>query len=291
MPREVADVTWSDLIWVLIVIVAIQPMLRQRYLDLMRQRRIAQFEKKRGSRVILLIHRQETMRLLGFPLMRYIDVTDSEAVLKAIQLTDPDVPLDLVLHTPGGLALAALQIARALRDRKAAVTIFVPHYAMSGGTLIALAAREIVLSPHAVLGPIDPQIGEYPAASFLKVVSQKPAAETDDETLIKADLARKAITQMRDAVAGLLTPHLDKARIDEIATCLTDGRWTHDHPIFAEDAAAIGLNVSTSMPPEILQLMDLYPQPVSTASGGVEYLPGPRHRDAEARSASSRHAS
>jgi ClpP class serine protease len=274
---------WSDLIWLFFAISVIQPMLRQRYLHLMRQHRIAKFEKKRGSRVILLVHRQETMRLLGFPLMRYIDVTDSEAVLKAIQLTDPDVPLDMVLHTPGGLALAALQIARALRDRKAPVTIFVPHYAMSGGTLIALAAKEIVLSPHAILGPIDPQIGEYPAASFLKVVSQKPVAETDDETLIKADLARKAIAQMREAVGGLLAPHLDKARIDEIATCLTDGRWTHDYPIFADDAAKIGLNVSTAMPPEILSLMELYPQPVRAASGGVEYLPSPRHRDAEAR--------
>jgi ClpP class serine protease len=278
-------VNWSDLIWVVFAISVVQPMLRQRYLDLLRQHRIGQFEKKRGSRVILLVHRQETMRLLGFPLMRYIDVTDSEDVLKAIQLTDPDVPLDLVLHTPGGLALAALQIARALRDRKAPVTVFVPHYAMSGGTLIALAASEIVLSPHAILGPIDPQIGEYPAASFLKIVSQKPPADTDDETLIKADLARKAIAQMREAVTGLLAPHLDSAKIEEIATCLTDGRWTHDYPIFADSAVALGLPVSTSMPAEVLQLMDLYPQPVRTTSGGVEYLPGPRHKDSQARAA------
>jgi ClpP class serine protease len=275
-------VNWSDFIWVLLAFTVIQPMLRQRYLDWMRQYRIGQFEKKRGSRVILLVHRQETMRLLGFPLMRYIDVTDSEAVLKAIQLTDPDVPLDLVLHTPGGLALAALQIARALRDRKAPVTVFVPHYAMSGGTLIALAANQIVLSPHAILGPIDPQIGEYPAASFLKVIGQKPPAEIDDETLIKADIARKAVAQMREAVTGLLARHLDKARIEEIATCLTDGRWTHDYPIFADSAAAIGLPVSTEMPTEVLQLMELYPQPVHATSGGVEYLPGPRHKEAAA---------
>jgi CheY-like chemotaxis protein len=39
------------------------------------------------------------------------------------------LPLDIVLHTPGGLVLAALQIARAIRDHKAKVTVFVPHYA------------------------------------------------------------------------------------------------------------------------------------------------------------------
>jgi len=276
-------VTWSDLIWLMLALSILQPMLRQRYLELLRQYRIGRFEKQRGSRVILLVHRQEIMRLLGFPVIRYIDVTDSEEVLKAIQLTDPDVPLDLVLHTPGGLALAALQIARALSDRTAPVTVFVPHYAMSGGTLIALAADQIVLSPHAVLGPIDPQIGEFPAASFLKVVSQKPAAEIDDVTLIKADLARKAIDQMREAVTALLAPQLGKPKAEEIAVRLTDGHWTHDYPIFADMAEGLGLKVSTAMPSEILELMALFPQPVRGSAGGVEYLPGPRHKEEDAR--------
>ena len=50
------------------------------------------------------------------------------------------------------------------------MTAFVPHYAMSGGTLIALAADEIVMYEDAVLGPVDPQLGQYPAASILTVV-------------------------------------------------------------------------------------------------------------------------
>jgi ClpP class serine protease len=60
------------------------------------QRKIMQIESKRGSRVILLVHRQETMRLLGFPVLRYIDVNDSEDVLRAIQMTRDDVPLDIM---------------------------------------------------------------------------------------------------------------------------------------------------------------------------------------------------
>src|ERR1700722_3256431 len=170
----------SDLFWLFFVFSALQPVLRQRMLDAMRARKIALLERKRHSRVILLVHRQETMRLLGFPIVRYIDVNDSEEVLRAIQLTDPDVPLDLVLHTPGGLVLAALQIARAIRDHKSKVTVLVPHYAMSGGTLISLAADEIIMCRHSVLGPIDPQLGDSPAASLLKVLEQKPMAEIDD---------------------------------------------------------------------------------------------------------------
>src|SRR5580693_8750630 len=167
----------GDLFWLFFIFSAIQPILRQRMLEAMRVRKISQIESQRNSRVILLVHRQETMRLLGFPVARYIDINDSEEVLRAIQMTDEDVPLDLVLHTPGGLVLAALQIAKAVRDHKARVTVFVPHYAMSGGTLIALAGDEIVMCKHSVLGPIDPQLGDSPAASLLKVIEQKPASE------------------------------------------------------------------------------------------------------------------
>src|SRR6267378_4978687 len=152
--------TPGDVIWFFFVFSALQPVLKQRYLEASRQRLIAKIERKRKSRVILLVHRQETMSLLGFPVFRYIDVNDSEEVLRAIHLTDSDVPLDLVLHTPGGLVLAATQIARAVLRHKSKVTVFVPHYAMSGGTLIALAADESIMCEHAVVGPVDPQLGE-----------------------------------------------------------------------------------------------------------------------------------
>src|ERR1700704_4279346 len=162
----------GDIVWLFFIFSAVQPMLRQQMLEAMRIRKIAQLERSRKSRVILLVHRQETVRFLGFPLARYIDINDSEDVLRAIRMTDDDVPLDMVLHTPGGLVLAALQIAQAIRDHKSKVTVFVPHYAMSGGALIALAADEIVMCKHSVLGAVDPQLGEFPAASLIKVVEQ-----------------------------------------------------------------------------------------------------------------------
>src|ERR1700704_6657747 len=194
----------NDLFWIFIMFSALQPTLRQQMLNAMRTRKIARLEAQRNSRVILLVHRQETMRLLGFPLVRYIDINDSEDVLRAIQMTDEDVPLDIVLHTPGGLVLAATQIGRAIRSHKAKVTVFVPHYAMSGGTLISLAANEIVMCKHSVLGPIDPQLGQSPAASLLKVVEQKPIAEIDDNTLVLADIGPKAIGQVKQAARELL---------------------------------------------------------------------------------------
>src|SRR5947208_2793758 len=149
-----------DIFWLFFMLSALQPLIKQKLLEASRKRLIALIERERKSRVVLLVHRQETMSLLGFPLFRYIDINDSEEVLRAIHLTDPKIPLDLVLHTPGGLVLAATQIARAVFKHEGKVTVFVPHYAMSGGTLIALAADEIVMCEHAVLGPVDPQLGE-----------------------------------------------------------------------------------------------------------------------------------
>jgi ClpP class serine protease len=228
--------------------------------------------------VILLVHRQETMRLLGFPIARYIDINDSEEVLRAIQMTDDDVPLDIVLHTPGGLVLAALQIARAIHEHKAKVTVFMPHYAMSGGTLIALAADEIVMSKHAVLGPIDPQIGKSPAASLIKVVDRKPIERIDDETLVMADVGRKAMAQLKQSASDILRKRLPADQADALAEKLSTGTWTHDYPLFAATARELGLPVSTDIPVDVLDLMKLYPQPVRSqgGSGGVEYLPVPR---------------
>jgi len=272
--------SFGDLIWLFFIFSAIQPMLRQRMLEAMRVRKIAQLESERKSRVILLVHRQETMRLLGFPIARYIDINDSEDVLRAIQMTDEDVPLDLVLHTPGGLVLAALQIAKAVREHKAKVTVFVPHYAMSGGTLIALAADEIVMCKHSVLGPIDPQLGQSPAASLIKVTEEKPVGRIDDQTLVLADVGRKAIAQVKQAASELLERRLPAEQARALAEKLTAGTWTHDYPIWASTAKSLGLPVSTDMPNGVLELMKLYPQPVRMQSGGgVEYLPVPRQKE------------
>jgi ClpP class serine protease len=266
--------TPGDVLWLFFMFSALQPVLKQRFLEASRQRLIAKIERERKSRVILLVHRQETMSFLGFPVFRYIDVNDSEEVLRAIHLTDKDVPLDIVLHTPGGLVLAALQIARAIHKHQGKVTAFVPHYAMSGGSLIAMAADEIVMSEDAVLGPVDPQLGQHPAASILKAVARKPVAEVDDETLILADQAEKAIAQVRQSVGELLKDKIPP-KAEELARLLSEGTWTHDHPLTFETLTGFGLPVRSDIPEDFLDLMSLYPQPVRHQPT-VEYLPRPR---------------
>ena len=264
-----------DLFWIFLLFSTLTPALRQRAIEAQRMRVIRRLELRRKSRVITLIHRQESVAILGIPVARYIDINDSEQVLRAIKLTPPDMPIDLILHTPGGLVLAAEQIAHALVNREGRVTVFIPHYAMSGGTLLALAADEVVMDPNAVLGPVDPQIGNYSAADILKVLELKPASEIDDHTLILAQTARKALEQVRELVVYLVTANgMPRDRAEQLADLLGSGRWTHDYPITFEQARAMGLPVSDEMPPEVYELMDLFPQ-LPQRRPTVQYIPLP----------------
>ncbi|MBE0479606.1 MAG: hypothetical protein IBX68_01355 [Dehalococcoidia bacterium] len=252
--------------------------IQRRQILVRRMASIRRLERKRSSRVITMIHRRETMSFLGFPITRYIDIEDSEQVLRAIRMTRADMPIDLVMHTPGGLVLASEQIACALRRHEGKVTVFVPHYAMSGGTLVALAADEIVMDTDAVLGPVDPQIGSpqagyFPAASILKALEQDNP-NRDDHILILGDMARKGLEQVRRLVFMLVRTRMAEEEARRLADSLSQGRWTHDYPISYEQARELGLPVSDSLPGDIHELMELYPQPGPRRTS-VEYIPMP----------------
>ncbi|MDT8903698.1 SDH family Clp fold serine proteinase [Anaeroselena agilis] len=269
---------FSYFFWIIFFAFTVWPMLRQQGIERARMKLIRAIELRRQSRLITMIHRQEAISILGLPISRYINIEDSEQVLRAIHLTPSDMPIDLVLHTPGGLVLASEQISHALMRHKAKVTVFVPHYAMSGGTMVALAADEIVMDCNAVLGPVDPQLGQYPAASILKAVAQKNIDKVDDNTLILADMAGKAMRQVEDFLTKLLSDKLTPEAAKDLARTLSEGRWTHDYPITCDQLVDMGLPVVRELPAEVYDLMELYPQPAQRRPS-VQYIPVPYERD------------
>ena len=262
---------FSSLIWIAVLIMVLQPLLMGRWFAMQRMRLIRAVEQEHGSRVITMIHRQERRSLLGFAVARHIDLEDAQTIIAAIKETPRDMPIDLVLHTPGGLVLAAMQIARAVEAHPAKVTVYVPVYAMSGGTLIALAADEIVMGEFSVLGPIDPQIAGFPAASIAKVPKIKPIEQVFDLTLVLADVSEKALEQVKRGAVEVLTPQMGEGAARALAEKLAGGHWTHDYALTAEEARSIGLPVKVAMPSRILDLMKLYPQPVQQS--GIDFLP------------------
>jgi ClpP class serine protease len=264
-------IDFSTIILLLFAAMTLQPLLMGRWFATRRAQAIRAIEKARGSRVITMIHRQEKRSLFGFNVSRHIDLEDAQTIIAAIKETPADIPIDLIVHTPGGLVLAAMQIARAVEAHEGKVTVFVPVYAMSGGTLIALAADEIVLGEFSVLGPIDPQILGLPAASIVKARDAKSPDHVFDLTYVLADVSEKALAQVKRGAVELLTPRMDQAAAEAVAEKLAGGHWTHDYALTATEAAAIGLPVKVGMPLDVIELMKLYPQPVQ--SSAVEFLP------------------
>src|SRR3989440_9221364 len=222
-----------DLLWFFFIFSSLQPVVQKYLLAQSRRRTLARIAVKRDATVITLIHRQETLSLLGIPLARYIDIDDSQSVLRALRETPAKKPIEIILHTPGGLVLAASQIARALSDHDGRVVAVVPHYAMSGGTLIALAADEIIIDRHAALGPVDPQLGQYAARSLVEVAEMP--GQHQDQTLLLADVGRKALRQVEALVTELLEDRMEPERAHTLAHVLAGGVWTHDHPLMATE--------------------------------------------------------
>ncbi len=268
----------SFLFWLLFLYLLIHPWMQMKALRNARLKIIRDIERKYGWRVITMIHRQEKIGFLGLPIYRYIDIEDSEAVIRAIRNTPPETPIALILHTPGGLVLAASQIAMALKKHKGKKIVIVPHYTISCETLNALTADDIIMNPYAVLGPLDPQLqtpkGVYPAPSLIKIAKLK-GDKASDETLILADIAEKALKEMQETIIRLLSDKMPRERAVEIAKHLTEGYYTHDYPITVEHAKQLGLPVSTDIPSEVYLLMELFPQAIQQRPG-VEYVPRPQ---------------
>jgi ClpP class serine protease len=261
-----------NLLWLFFVLASLQPAVARSAMVVQRRRALASISRERSCTVITLIHRQETMSLLGFPLVRYIDIDDAESILRAIHETPHDRPIEIVLHTPGGLVVAARQIAAALAAHPAKVTAIVPHYAMSGGTLIALGCDEIVVESHAALGPVDPQLGNHAAASYVRVA--EGPGDHQDETLLMADMGRRAIAQVQGFTARLLERHMPAESAHRVAALLATGVVTHDHPLQAADLLRLGLPVRVGVPDSERELITLYPQPRGRTPA-VEYAAAP----------------
>src|SRR5207249_3278106 len=152
-----------------------------------------------------------------------------------------------------------------------------PQDAMSGGALIALSGDEIVMDPNAVLGPVDPQLGNqqaaYPAASIIRALAQ-PNPNRDDQTLILGDVAEKALRQVTATVKRLLLEHYSEADAERIANKLSSGEWTHDYALDVAGLRELGIKVTEDMPREVYELMDLFPQ-TSQRRPSVEFIPLP----------------
>ena len=98
-----------------------------------------------------------------------INDADKNGFMAAIHEVDRTKGLDLLLHTPGGDAAATESLVDYLRSMfETDIRAVVPQIALSAGTMVALACKEIVMGKHSSLGPVDPQIAGVPAHGIIE---------------------------------------------------------------------------------------------------------------------------
>ena len=225
-----------------------------------RQRIIEEIEKERGTKVITMIHKKELWTEPGQE--PEIGIEDTETILQQMRKVPPETPVDFIIHTPGGYALAAQMMAMAIKFHPSKVTVMVPFYAMSGGSLMSLAATEIRMEKYSVLGPVDPQIptpdGMYPAGSIATLVKTKPIQNITDRMVIMSDVANLEIENAKAFVIWLLEGKMDKEQAERVADFLARGYMSHATPITLDVARALGLNVVEGIPDKVYELFKTF---------------------------------
>lgn len=215
------------------------------------RRFIAAMEARRRTRVFCLLHEANMQS-------DSVDELSSIEILKFLAKVDPDQDIDLILHTGGGLGTAGYQIAQALKSHRGRVTVFVPYFAYSAGTIISLAADEIVMSPDAVLGPIDAQLGGVPVTAFLSLLRYKPASRIQADNLAIALEAQANIEAEHNNSVALMLPRYRRSIADRIVRRLNDGALTHGYPVSFAEASQLGLRVSSDMPDEPMDIIEYF---------------------------------
>ena len=208
---------------------------------------IREIEEERGTKVITLIHRKEPWGTEG-PV-----IEESERILQQIRETPADKPIDLILHTTGASTFAAHMIAMALYFRKSKVTVIIPFYALSNGTLLALAGDEILMEKYSILGTVEPHFGGMPAAPVMSLTTRIPAEMVSDFMILLADRARMETEHTREFLRWLLKKQMNDEQAEQVTDFLVKGGVTVSTPITLDVVRAMGLKVN-AVPEKVYQL-------------------------------------
>jgi len=140
--------------------------------DILRRRYIEQLSKITNRNIIIYYSgwlQKFDPRLYYLSHHFNINDNDKNAFMTTVHELDRNKGLDLVLHTPGGDIAATESIIQYLRQMfQGNIRVIVPQIAMSGGTMIALACKSIVMGKQSSLGPIDPQINGVSAVGAIE---------------------------------------------------------------------------------------------------------------------------
>jgi ClpP class serine protease len=261
--------TWNDILADVTAAGSTHDVVRRKYL-----RKVASLTKRN---VIVYysgwLQKAEQFRQQQFDFT--LNDADKNGLMAVVHEMDRAKGLDLILQTPGGDMAATESLIQYLRSMFGTnIRAFIPQIAMSGGTMIALAAREIVMGKHSNLGPIDPQLGGVAAHAIKEEIERaiKEVTATPQSAPIWQVIVSKYGPTLYGESAKVLTWADQMCRewlrtgmfdgdaaagptIDRIMMELGDHATTKSHArhISADQAAAMGLKVTRLEADQALQ--------------------------------------
>jgi len=235
-------------------------LVRQFLVDYHIKQLISDYEKAHNARVFYFIHRKRSLGIFGISLYEYLEIYDAHRFLRDLKSVPENRNLVIIIHSPGGELLAAMQIAKVLKEWNGRVSVVVPYYAMSAGTLIALSADTIYADRNVAFGAIDPQIpagnNRYiSAADLYKVCRGNSTISVQDRIL--CEMGRKAMKQVESFLKRVVLKDKDEKVEEAVINTLLYTERSHDFPFFAENLKEMGLNVVFEIPRELRELSDL----------------------------------
>jgi ClpP class serine protease len=155
---------------------------------------------------------------------------------------------DLILHTPGGDVFSSLAISRIIKQYPGRIRAIIPLYSMSGGSLLALSCKELLMSPNACIGPIDPQLGSLfkfgSAAAWEKIVKFK-GKKAEDQSISFAMMGKQYTKSIAAHLNKIIGFDLATTQKNKLIQFLTDGSIEHAYPLTITDLKGFGLPINT----------------------------------------------
>jgi hypothetical protein len=186
---------------------------------------------------------------------------------------------DLVLHTPGGDIFSSLAVSRIIKQYPGRIRAIVPMYSMSGGSLLALSCKELVMGPNACLGPIDPQLGslfKFGSAKAWDEIVKFKGKKAEDQSISFAMMGKQYTQSIKLHLCKIIDFNLNSTQKDKLIGFLTDGSIEHAYPLTINDLKGFGINVETLTNKDFLKAISKII--ASSGKEGVNYYKIPKWR-------------
>ena len=202
--------------------------------------------------VVLIKHTEQG--LFGGSMIDQQCLRDLSEVMNKFEGAD----FDLILHSPGGDIFSSLTLSRLIKQYPGHIRAIIPLYSMSGGSLLALSCKELLMTPNACIGPIDPQLGslfKFGSAKAWEEIVKFKGRKAEDQSISFAMMGKQYTKSISAHLGQVIDFNLNASQKDKLIKFLTDGSIEHAYPLTINDLIKFGIPVYTLSNKKFLKLL------------------------------------